>query len=183
MGITTKGGDSGETSLYSGERVKKSHLIMETIGTIDELNSWLGLVKSKVENKIIKGGIEEVQLVLFTICSTVATKEDSDFFNKIEKVNEKTVVKLDEFEEKLLKIVKMPDKFIIPGENENSAKTDIARTVCRRAERRLVQLSDIETNEKKSNKTYKFEKKFVNRLSDVLFIIARYFEEGEFKEK
>lgn len=182
MGITTKGGDGGETSLYSGERVKKSDLIMETIGTLDELNSWLGLIKSKVEEDFMKLELEKIQLCLFNLCSTIATKETSEFYPQIEKISEIKLLELEKFEDDLLKIVKMPNKFIIPGINSESAFTDIARTVCRRAERRLVKLSEIE-NLTHSSKNYFYEKKFVNRLSDVLFIVARYFDKGAFKEK
>jgi len=180
MGITTKGGDKGETSLYSGERVKKSHLIMETVGTLDELNSWIGLIKSFLDNVFIKDGLEKIQLQIFNICSVIATRETSDFFDKIQKINEETINDLEDFQKKLLEIVEMPDKFIIPGTNRFSAQTDIARTVCRRAERRLVQLADSETSKVK---TYQYEKKFINRLSDILFIIARYFDNGGFTEK
>lgn len=183
MSITTKGGDGGETSLYSGERVKKSDLIMETIGTIDELNSWVGLIKCKIREDELKSEVEKIQRNLFNLCSTIATKESSDFYSSLIKVDEESLKELEDFEDFLLTIVKMPERFIIPGVNENSAFADIARTVCRRAERRFVKLCEVEKENKESTKDYFFELKYVNRLSDVLFIIARYFDKGDFKEK
>jgi cob(I)alamin adenosyltransferase len=153
---------------------------METIGTLDELNCWIGLVKSYSDNLLIVEGFNQIQLQIFNICSVIATKETSDLFGQIQKITKETVEELEVFQNKLLDIVKMPDKFIIPGANRFSAQVDIARTVCRRAERRLVQLADSETS---NVKTYKFEKKFINRLSDILFIVARYFDNGGFIEK
>ncbi len=176
MGITTKKGDSGFTSLFSGERVKKSSIYMETLGTLDELNSHLGLVKTKCNDKL-KKEIEKIQENIFKIASTIATDPNSPLRKQIRVLTKSDLDNLEDFQKKLTEETKMPDRFIYPGTNENSAITDIARTVCRRTERRV-----IEFEEKVKINLY-LEKKYLNRLSDVLFVLARHFENGEFKEK
>ena len=176
MGITTKKGDSGFTSLFSGERVKKSSIYMETLGTLDELNSHLGLVKTKCPESM-KKEIESIQTNIFSIASTIATEPSSPLRRQIKTIQQTDLDKLEEFQKTLTEKTKMPDKFIYPGTNENSAITDIARTVCRRAERRVIEF------EEKIKINLYLEKKYLNRLSDVLFILARFFENGEFKEK
>ncbi|BBB32543.1 cob(I)alamin adenosyltransferase [Thermotomaculum hydrothermale] len=176
MGITTKKGDSGFTSLFSGERVKKSSIYMETLGTLDELNSHLGLVKAKCP-ETLKKEIEFIQTNIFSIASTIATEPSSPLREQIKTLKKEDLDTLEDFQKHLIEKTKMPDKFIYPGTNENSAITDIARTVCRRAERRVIEF------EGKIKINLYIEKKYLNRLSDVLFVLARYFENGEFKEK
>ncbi len=176
MGITTKRGDGGYTSLFSGERVKKSSIYMETLGTLDELNSHLGLVKTKCP-ETFREKITEIQSRIFSVASTVATDPNSSLRKQIKVLSESDLRELERFQQELSKETKMPERFVYPGTNENSAITDIARTVCRRAERRL-----IEFEEKVKINLY-LEKKYLNRLSDILFILARYFEKGEFREK
>ena len=176
MGITTKTGDGGYTSLFSGERVKKSSIYMETLGTLDELNSHLGLVKTKCP-ETIREKITEIQAKVFSIASTIATEPNSPLRKQIKVLSYEDLNNLEQFQKDLTKQTKMPERFIYPGTNENSAITDIARTVCRRAERRIIEF------EEKIKINLYLEKKYINRLSDVLFVLARYFEKGEFREK
>ena len=176
MGITTKKGDGGFTSLFSGERVKKSSIYMETLGTLDELNSYLGLVKTRCPESL-REKIEIIQKNIFSIASTIATEPSSSLRKQITLLKKEDLTKLENFQIDLANKTKMPEKFIYPGTNENSAITDIARTICRRAERRV-----IEFEEKVKINLY-LEKKYLNRLSDLLFVLARFFENGEFKEK
>jgi len=176
MKITTKTGDRGFTSLFSGERVKKSSIFMETIGTLDELNSHLGLVKAKSPENL-KKEIETIQENIFKISAKIATNPHSSLFEKINKLKEDDLAKLEDFQKNLTEKTEMPKKFVYPGTNENSAITDIARTVCRRTERKVVEF------EEKVKINLYLEKKYLNRLSDTLFILARFFEKGEFKER
>ena len=175
--ITTKGGDKGFSSLFSGERVRKSDAIFEALGTLDELNSWLGLIKLRLDLDELKQEVETIQRALFQIASNIATSSDSEQRNTLVLLCEEDLTKLEHFETTLLSSVKMPETFIIPGINENAALTDIARTVCRRSERRLVMLSDQGID------WITLDIKYVNRLSDVIYVLARYFEKGAFKER
>ncbi len=176
--ITTKGGDKGMTSLYSGERASKSGILFETLGTLDELNSWLGLVKLKLNEESIQTAVESCQRCLFRLASNIATTPDSEMRSRLHTLDQTDLDKLERFEEELLSVVPMPETFIIPGMEERAAITDIARTICRRGERRLVELlgeyPEIDAV---------IDLKYLNRLSDVLYIIARYFEDGRFREK
>ncbi|NOZ12123.1 MAG: cob(I)yrinic acid a,c-diamide adenosyltransferase [Acidobacteria bacterium] len=176
--ITTKTGDGGFSSLYSGERVLKSDVVFEALGTLDELNSWLGFVKVKFpENSFEHVQVETIQKNIFRIASNVATAKDSPMRKHFEMLAENDLIELETFEERLFQSVTMPKTFIIPGVTEDSAGLDIARTVCRRAERRMVRLLSDGTDR------LALDVKYVNRLSDVLYILARQLDEGRFKER
>ncbi len=171
--ITTKTGDNGFSSLFSGERILKSDALFEALGTLDELNSWLGLLKVRLQaNHFNQSQLELIQKNLFKIASNVATAADSPMRGKLTMLTEDDLTELETFENKLLKLVTMPNTFIIPGMTENSAILDIARAVCRRAERRIIRLL-ADGMERLS-----LDVKYVNRLSDVLYILARQSEEG-----
>lgn len=164
MSITTKTGDTGQTSLWSGERVNKDNIRVESYGTIDELNSFLGEAKHYVKSVYVKKIILEIQNDLFKIAGTLASK-DKIYINPIEK---KDVERL----EQLIKIFedKMNLKgFVIPGNTLSSSKIDVCRTVSRRAERRIITLAN-------SEKVDLELRKYINRLSDLLFLLARYEE-------
>jgi ATP:cob(I)alamin adenosyltransferase len=158
--ITTKTGDKGQTSLWSGERVSKDNIRIEAYGTLDELNSHLGEIKHYV-NEHIGEIIENVQQLLVRVMGELASK-GKKFKNPINmgEVAYLTTM-VTEFERDLTK-----DGFVTPGRTINSAKIDICRTVCRRAERRIVSLS--KTEDVSDNVIC-----FVNRLSDFLFLIAQ----------
>ena len=175
--ITTKKGDGGFSSLYSGERALKSDAIFEVLGALDELNSWLGVVKLKLKENTDPRQVESIQRNVFKMASNVATSEDSDLRGKIVLLAETDLESLEAFEEKLFEGVKMPATFVIPGVTEDAAMIDVARTVCRRAERRLVALMSGGMSR------ISLDVKYINRLSDVLYILARQCEEGEYQEK
>ncbi len=175
--ITTKTGDGGFSSLYSGERALKSDAVFEALGVLDELSSWMGVVKLKLKSNSECKQIETIQRNIFKIASNVATAEDSDLREKIVLLVQSDLKSLEAFEEELFGHVDMPGTFVIPGVTEDAAMIDVARTVCRRAERRLVFLMSEGMNR------ISLDVKYVNRLSDVLYVLARQCEEGKYREK
>ncbi len=175
--ITTKGGDGGDSSLYSGERLRKSDLFFETLGTLDELNSWMGVVRAHLEDKQLKSAVEASQRALFRVASNIATKPDTPLREQIQPLTDSDLEQLEAFQGMLDERVKMPTTFVIPGQDRDAAWADVARTVCRRAERSVIRLADH------TGLSLKADIKYLNRLSDVLFMVARYLEEGGFLEK
>lgn len=158
MSVTTKGGDKGRTSLYSGERVSKDDIRIESLGTGDELVSNLGELKFRLPQ--YSETIERIQKNLFKINSHCADTTGDKFIP-----DEEEITFLEEFiynGEKSLGL----KGFVIPSENAEAAKADVCRTVCRRFERRLISLSACAN-------VNPVVLKYVNRLSDFLFIMAR----------
>lgn len=164
MKIYTKTGDLGETSLYGGKRISKADLKIETYGTVDELNSHIGLVKDICANNQ-KEILEAVQEELFALGAILATPEGkvNTYFKEIDQAP------IDELEKQIdLMNEELPelDAFILPGGHVHVSYCHIARTVCRRAERLVVNLAK---NEEINNLIIKY----LNRLSDYLFVLAR----------
>ncbi|MCX7949312.1 MAG: cob(I)yrinic acid a,c-diamide adenosyltransferase [Treponemataceae bacterium] len=170
MSISTKTGDNGTTSLWSGERVPKDSLRVESYGTIDELNSFLGDARHMVHTLRIQGLIETIQEDLFRVAGSLATSTPGAYLYPV----------TDEDVERLTSLVhqleaEIPLKgFVIPGATPASARLDICRSICRRAERRIVALSHTEAVDGPTLR-------YVNRLSDLLFMMARYEEAQEGK--
>ncbi len=168
MKIYTKTGDNGETGLFGGERVSKDSLRIEAYGTVDELNSFIGLALTEVKSKEIIKLLKSIQHTLFVIGSDLAApdNEKNKKFN-IQRVDEESYKKLEEaidiFNDKLDEL----KNFILPGGSKGAALLHAARTICRRAERRVVALQNGVTIGK--NIVI-----FINRLSDLLFILARF---------
>jgi cob(I)alamin adenosyltransferase len=166
MKIYTKTGDEGKTSLFGGERVEKNHIRLEAYGTIDELNSVLGVSLVFCKDELTKNIIGEIQNSLFRVGSELATPPEvkskaivaisSDEIHNIEKV-------IDEIELKL----KPLKNFILPGGSKSASFLHLARTVCRRAERKIIEL-DLEESINPDIIVY------INRLSDLLFVLARF---------
>ncbi|ONN28026.1 ATP--cobalamin adenosyltransferase [Thermosipho affectus] len=163
--ISTKMGDDGKTFLANGERVDKDNIRVEAYGTIDELVSFLGLAKIglDVNEKTI---IEEIQKDLFRIATELAKGEK--FIELIDKRDVDRVTKYVENYEKKLNI----SSFVIPGAKKESALLDVCRTIARRGERYIVRLSKVE-NVRLQLLAY------INRISDLLYVIARYLENDE----
>jgi cob(I)alamin adenosyltransferase len=172
MGIVTKKGDKGKTRLYAGQKVAKDHPVLEACGTLDELCSFLGFSKSlSPQRSSTKKLLESIQRDLSTICMQVAC--EAKFINKLKhRVDSGYVVGL----EKVIRglEVKLFDKkkfcFYLPGSNPLSCSLDIARTIARRLERRVVTLK------KKEILKNPYILIYLNRLSDLLFLLARYHE-------
>jgi cob(I)alamin adenosyltransferase len=164
--IYTKTGDDGTSGLVGGTRVRKSDLRLEAYGTVDELNSWLGLIRSLVEDPEVSGLLLNVQNNLFIIGSKLASdekgKQITGRLNLGKEETEKLEKAIDTFEMGL----KPLQNFILPGGSTLMSYCHIARSICRRAERSIVRLSEnIEIEEDIL--------RFINRLSDFLFIMAR----------
>ncbi|MFW6273534.1 MAG: cob(I)yrinic acid a,c-diamide adenosyltransferase [Halanaerobium sp.] len=164
MNIYTRKGDRGKTDLFSGERVKKYNIQVEAYGVVDELNSCLGISRSKITEEKISKLIQEIQQKLFVIGAELASRK-----NNLKQTIESADVsyleeKIDFFKEK----VKLKNNFSVPGDNENSSFLDLSRTVCRRAERRIFKLNDLKNYELNN---YLLE--YINRLSDLLFILSK----------
>jgi cob(I)alamin adenosyltransferase len=172
--ITTRGGDRGDSSLYNGERRGKDEPVFEALGDIDELSSWLGLLKNRLfeaarseEASVLEG----IQKRLVLMGGEVATPRSAPLFHRIEHLTEEDTLWLEETEHALLQVTSIPPRFVLPGKTELSAWTDIARSTCRRAERSMVRCI------RKEGMIHLTESQhFLNRLSDYLFILARKLE-------
>lgn len=158
MSITTKGGDKGHTFLYSGQKVSKDDARMETVGTGDELVSNLGELKHLVP--AYKDEIERVQKNIFIVNAHCADADGGRF--ELKEGEQEFLESFISEGEKLLDI----KGFIIPSETRNAARADVCRTVCRRFERRLISLNACAN-------LSPAVLKYVNRLSDFLYIMAR----------
>lgn len=166
MKIYTKTGDKGLTSLYDGKRIEKDDIRVESYGTIDELNSTLGLARTFIEDDLIVEIIYKIQRELFDVAGELATSEGDQF---PEKINGTHIGYLEEVIDQYIAKIEQIDRFIIPGTNRASASLHVARTVCRRAERRILTL-------KREASVRDALLKYVNRLSDAIYAIARYLE-------
>jgi ATP:cob(I)alamin adenosyltransferase len=158
MSITTRGGDKGKTSLYSGERVDKDDIRIEAVGTGDELVCNMGELKFLIPDK--KEIIERVQKMIFIVNAHVADKSGKKY-----NVESEEIAFLEDYIHEGEKSLNLKG-FIIPSENREAAKADVCRTVARRLERRLITLSGYDT-------VSPDVLKYVNRLSDFLYIVAR----------
>lgn len=166
MKIYTKTGDKGQTSLYDGTRIDKDSIRVESYGTIDELNSYIGLCMHYI-NEDEKKVLFNIQRDLFYIGAELATK-NTEKLNKV--ITDNNIKNLENIIDKYMDESKGLDSFIIPGTSLASAHLHIARTICRRAERIIISLSKIE-------KVNPMLIKYINRLSDTLYAIARYSED------
>ncbi|TDJ55021.1 MAG: cob(I)yrinic acid a,c-diamide adenosyltransferase [Ignavibacteria bacterium] len=168
MKIYTKTGDKGETGLFGGERVSKNSPRIEAYGTIDELNAFIGLAVIEVSDRSVKDLLQKIQNWLFSIGADLATPDNEktkklnvfrtpeEYYLYIEKEIDKYEDKLDELR-----------NFILPGGTKGAALLHICRTITRRAERMVVAL----------NSTVKIGNNiiiFLNRLSDLFFVLARF---------
>ncbi len=169
--IYTKTGDKGSTSLFDNKRVSKDDIRVESYGTVDELGTFLGLAKNYVEDNEMREEIEYIQNKLFTVATNLAT-EDKD--KVAYHIVEKDIEDLEGLIDKYMGKLGNPTGFIVPGSGKKSAYIHVARTVCRRAERRIISLSGLAEVDP-------LVIKYVNRLSDVLYALARYSEEKETK--
>lgn len=165
MKIYTKKGDKGETSLIGGVRLKKSDIRINAYGTVDELNSWLGVVKNIDE---INGDkiITDIQRNLFTIGSHLASHPEKSKM-KLPEINTNEISKLEIEIDRMGSELPELRNFILPGSSIENGYCNIARSVCRRAERCVVELS-LESKVDEIIITY------LNRLSDYLFVLSRY---------
>lgn len=167
MSIVTKTGDKGETGLLSGERVSKTDLRVEAYGTLDEICSHLGAARSFKPAPEIFLHLKQIQLDLFRLGAELAsTKLDPRW--KVALINQDDVEQLETWVDRFEPELKLPKSFVLPGGSPCAAALDVARTVCRRLERKIRGLQ--EKNLYRNGEGLRY----VNRLSDLLFIFARY---------
>ncbi|MBR4154873.1 MAG: cob(I)yrinic acid a,c-diamide adenosyltransferase [Paludibacteraceae bacterium] len=174
MKIYTKTGDKGTTSLIGGKRVLKNSDKLNAYGSIDELNSFLGLLRAKTTDENIKNEILDIQNTLFNVGAHLALDENVEKIPEFAQINDEKIKKIEDlidfFQENLPKIT----NFIIYGENELSAICHVCRAICRRAEREIITV----------NQQYNIDSNvitYVNRLSDFLFVLARVYTKNEEK--
>jgi len=167
--VTTGTGDTGYTGLIGAERVAKYDPRPDTFGTVDEATSALGLARATAQDPKVKDIIYQIQQELYLLMAELATPPEN--YEKMGfRMTVEHVKRLEEVEESLKHEVEIPNKFIIPGDTLDGAALDLARTIIRRAERKAVKLLHdgvIENGE---------VVRYLNRLSDLVFILARYIE-------
>ena len=166
--IYTKTGDLGKTTLIGGTRVPKSHLRIESYGTVDELNSFIGFLDDQLTDERSKKTLKEIQDRLFTIGSSLACDPDKEPKMKLPDLKEEDVQLLESEIDEMNKVLKPMKSFILPGGSMAVSSAHIARCVCRRAERICVNMLEHEMF------IDPLVVKYLNRLSDHLFVLARY---------
>jgi len=167
MKIYTKKGDSGKTSLLGGTRVPKYDLRIEAYGTVDELNAYLGLISDQEVAREYTVLIRQIQDRLFTLGSILATDPTKNKV-KLPELNLEDVEILEKSMDKMEKSLPALKNFVLPGGHQANSLAHIARCVCRRAERRVVELSEEAEIEP-------LILQYLNRLSDWLFVLSRSF--------
>ena len=168
MKIYTKTGDKGQTGLLGGVRVSKNDLRIEAYGTVDELNSFIGLALTEAKDNEVKKLLKKIQNTLFVLGSDLSTPDNEK--NKSHKVFRISKTNYEEIEKEIDKFDGGLDElrnFILPGGSKSAALLHICRTICRRAERHVVVLNNIVN----LNSDIII---LLNRLSDLFFVLARY---------
>lgn len=166
MKIYTKTGDKAQTSLFGGTRVSKHHIRIESYGNIDELNSWLGLLRDQEIDNHSKEVLMAIQDKLFTVGAILATEPKKDNRLKIPRIDSADIEYLEHEIDDMNASLPEMTHFILPGGHATVSYCHIARTVCRRAERVI---SFLHENEPVSKELLMY----INRLSDFLFVLAR----------
>lgn len=164
--VYTRSGDKGTTGLGGGQRVPKESLRIETYGTVDELNSVIGVALSSGVHPELTPILKNIQSELFRLGSDLCLLEEDKIRFKLEGMLEKHVTHLESLMDSWGETLKPLEEFILPGGTQASAQLHVARTVCRRAERHAVALSHQE-------EIGSFVVPYLNRLSDFLFVAAR----------
>lgn len=175
--IYTRAGDKGKTGLLSGERIDKADPRVEAYGTVDELGTFLGVAKVHSSQRIAEY-IHNIQQKLFLINAELATNIDTldpdNPLRSLERITSDDVEFLEKIADELSDELPLLTNFVIPGGTKGSAFLHVCRTVCRRAERRIVQFAN-------SHPVNEELIRYINRLSDLLFVFSRYenIEEGD----
>ena len=166
MKIYTRKGDSGRTSLIDGDIVNKHNLSVDAYGTIDELNSFLGLLKDYIKDDKIKDILNKIQIKLFSIGSILASGKNKNISEKV-KIEKKDVEYIELEIDRLNKDLPELKNFVIPGGHKTSSYSHVCRSICRRAERKISELnnkSSVDSN----------ILAYVNRLFDFFFVLSRF---------
>jgi cob(I)alamin adenosyltransferase len=165
MKVYTRGGDEGETSLFGGERVRKDTRRVEAFGAVDELNAALGLAGAEIDQSDLAEHLRVIQVSLFQVGAELATP-DIEERTHMTRIGEANVEELEGWIDKLETELEPLRKFVLPGGSRGAALLHLARSICRRAERRLLTLKENEA-------VAPVLLRYLNRLSDLLFVMAR----------
>lgn len=165
MKIYTKKGDKGQTSLIGGTRVPKSSLRIESYGTVDELNSWIGLIRDQNISETYKSQLKEIQDRLFTIGSSLASDPEKSSM-KIPDLLETDITYLENCMDEMDESLPEMKFFVLPGGHTTVSYCHLGRCVCRRAERIVIDLSQ-------NDFVAELVPAYLNRLSDYLFVLGR----------
>jgi len=163
--IYTKTGDAGETGLFGGKRLPKSHLRIESYGTVDELNSWMGLIRDLTDYPKMESVLEQIQNTLFVIGSNLASDPSKQM--DVPQIHESDITLLEKNIDHMEGELPALKTFILPGGHPTVSQIHIARCVCRRAERSVVGLGLID-------EVPEILLQYLNRLSDFLFVFSRW---------
>jgi cob(I)alamin adenosyltransferase len=168
MKIYTKTGDKGTTSLIGGTKVPKNDIRIDTYGTVDELNSWIGLINDQLNDAAFRQDLKEIQDRLFTIGSSLATDATKEPKMKLPDLRDEDVALLETRIDAMTGVLPPMKSFILPGGHVTVSSIHIVRCVCRRAERLAVAMQEagLFVDERLI--------RYLNRLSDYLFTLARY---------
>jgi cob(I)alamin adenosyltransferase len=164
--VYTKTGDSGTTALIGGSRVPKTHIRLEAYGTIDELNSFIGLLVSYIEDHNEKLFLQQVQNKLFAVGSYLATDQSKAAIKKVSVITDEDIDKIEDRIDRIDSDLPPLRAFVIPGGTRASSAAHVCRTVCRRAERRIISMAE----------EYPVSQEllsYINRLSDYFFVLSR----------
>jgi cob(I)alamin adenosyltransferase len=164
--VYTRRGDQGQTSLVGGQRVSKASTRLEAYGTVDELSSHLGLLAAMLPEGHEKDLVERIQNNLFNVCTNLATDQDQTELYPSAYLPEGAIKELEDEVDSIMHELPERQGFILPGGTQEAAQAHVCRTVCRRAERRIVALAEEATVSPEVQQ-------YVNRLSDYLFILAK----------
>ena len=165
MKIYTKTGDSGKTSLVEGTRISKAHLRIESYGTVDELNSFLGLVADQEVNAIRRPFLKSIQDNLFVIGSNLAS-DPAKRASKVPPVQAEDITLLEHAMDEMDAVLPELKHFVLPGGHPAVSHAHVARTVCRRAERAVIRLAELD-------EVPALVVVYLNRLSDYFFVLSR----------
>ena len=168
MKIYTKGGDKGETALHGGKRVSKDIIRIEAYGTIDELNSFIGLAYTEINDQNVKTVLNKIQNYLFVLGADLSSPEIEENKKKnIPRITEEHCTDLEKEIDHFDALNEELRNFILPGGDKGASLLHLCRTICRRGERKVVTLN----KEENIGKNIII---FLNRLSDLFFVLARY---------
>ncbi len=164
--VYTRGGDKGQTSLVGGQRVSKASTRLEAYGTVDELSSHLGLLAAMLPDGDDQAMIFRIQNCLFNVCTNLATDQDQTPLYPSAHLPEGEIACLEHQVDDIMALLPERQGFILPGGTKEAAQAHICRTICRRAERCIVALSEEATVSPEVQQ-------YINRLSDYLFVLAK----------
>ena len=164
--VYTRGGDKGQTSLVGGQRVSKACIRLEAYGTIDELSAHLGLLAAELPEGHEQMMVERIQNCLFNVCTNLATDQSKTPLYPSAHMPEGEIALLEQEVDTIIQELPEAQGFVLPGGTREAAQAHVCRTVCRRAERRIVALAEeaVVSSE---------VQQYVNRLSDYLFVLAK----------